>query len=213
MDETDYWKKRGKSFSHELDIQPKQVKTYMKNQEEHVIKFLRKNNWKNILELGCGNGRLTKQIAMLPNWKKFVAVDLSENLLEIAKEETKDFSIEYHCMNINDFPTSEKFDLVFSCEVIQHINPSHVIDSLKKILSLSNNKVILVETYDDTKIGTSKDEYFFIHDYEEIFKKLKLKNIKMHPIKLPTSLQLYNKYIKFRKRSPFAKQIIFELTV
>ena len=83
MDEKQYWKKRGVKFSDELNSQPKQVIRYMKNQEEEIIKFLNKSNWNNILELGCGTGRLTKLIAKLPNWKRFVAIDLSENLLEI----------------------------------------------------------------------------------------------------------------------------------
>lgn len=213
MDSTKYWKERGKYFSDELDSQSKQVKTYMKNQEEQIIKFLKNAHWESILEIGCGTGRLTKQIAPLQNWKKFVAIDLSDDLLKIAKHNTKNYPIEYHCMNIDEFPTEQKFDLVFSCEVVQHINPSRIVESLKKIISLSNNKVILVETYDHSKIGTSKDEYFFIHNYEEIFKKFNLKQIQLHPIRLPTSLQLYNKYIKFRNRSPFANQVIFELTI
>jgi 2-polyprenyl-3-methyl-5-hydroxy-6-metoxy-1,4-benzoquinol methylase len=213
MDEKQYWKKRGVKFSDELNSQPKQVIRYMKNQEEEIIKFLNKSNWNNILELGCGTGRLTKLIAKLPNWKRFVAIDLSENLLEIAKMQTKNFPIQYQCKSIDDFSSIEKFDLVFSCEVIQHINPSNILSSLKKIISLSNNKVILVETYDYTKIGTSKDEYFFIHNYEEIFKKLNIKQIKLYQIPLPVSLKLYNKYIKFRKRTPFANQVIFELTL
>lgn len=212
MDSNEYWKKRGKIFSDELESQPKHAKLYMENQETQIVNFLKKHHWKNILEIGCGTGRITRHIAGLKNWDKFMAIDLSEDLLTVAKNNTHNFPIDFQCVNIDDLISEEKFDLIFSCEVIQHIHPSDINESLKKIISLSKNKIVLIETY-EAKIDASKNNYCFVHNYEEIFQRLNLKEFNIHPIKLPPSLQAYNQYIRLRRRAPFAKQAIFELIV
>ena len=86
MDLHEYWKQRGKKFDEELEKQSCYVKSIMRNQEKNVIKILRKNRWEKILEVGCGSGRLTKKIAELPEIEKFVAMDISPDLIENAKK-------------------------------------------------------------------------------------------------------------------------------
>jgi len=65
-----YWKKRGQKFSSELENQPNYIKSYMQTQEKLVLTKLKSGNWNKILEIGCGNGRLTKSLLKIPNVKK-----------------------------------------------------------------------------------------------------------------------------------------------
>ena len=148
MDLHEYWKQRGKKFDMELEKQSPYVKSIMRNQEKNIIKILRKNRWKKILEVGCGSGRLTKKIAELPQIEKFVAMDISPDLIESAKKNTSGQNIEFQCIDLQNYNPKEKFDLVFSCEVMMHIPHQEIKKIISNIVSFSKQKVILAEFFD-----------------------------------------------------------------
>lgn len=212
MDLNEYWKNRGKIFSEELSNQPRYVQKYLQNQESYILKSLNKQIFENVLEVGCGTGRLTKLVSELSSAKKYLAIDISEDLISVAKNELDNPNLSFQCVNLLEFQTQEKFDLVFSCEVLQHIDPDQINNIISKLISFSKHKLIFVESYDHEQIGYSKDDYFFMHDYKKIFSTLNL-NFKMKKIPLPLSLKFIDKYIKMRNRSSFGKQVIFELTL
>lgn len=213
MDSRDYWKKRGQKFEEELENQPSYAKSFMKNQEKFVMKLLRRYKWKNILEIGCGSGRITRHLVTLPGIHKFVAIDISKELIDGARKNTSNFSIEFHCTDLESFTTDKKFDLVFSCEVLQHIPIEEVEGIMKKLVSFSDRKIILVESYEPEKVGFSSGGYFYIHNYERILENIGVKRVQIQPIPLPFSLKLINSYAKLRNRTPFGKQVIIEVDV
>jgi malonyl-ACP O-methyltransferase BioC len=69
----------------------------------------------NIIDLGCGTGFLTKQLAELYSYKNFYAIDIAEQLLKKARERLSSFAI---CIDENNFQNFHYenilFDLVFS---------------------------------------------------------------------------------------------------
>ena len=213
MDLHEYWKQRGKKFDVELEKQSSYVKSIMRNQEKNVLKILRKNRWKKILEIGCGSGRLTKLIAELPDIEKFVAMDISPDLIESAKKNTRGQNIDYHCIDLQNYNPKEKFDLVFSCEVMMHIPHQEIKNIISNIISFSKQKIILAEFFDPEKIGSSLGGYCFVHDYKKIFENIGVKRVHIHMINLPISIKLVNKYAKIRGRKELSKQAIIEVDV
>lgn len=213
MDLHEYWKQRGKKFDMELEKQSFCVKSVMRNQEKNIIKILRKNRWKKILEVGCGSGRLTKKIAELPEIEKFVAMDISPDLIESAKKHTSGRNIEFQCIDLQNYNPKEKFDLVFSCEVMMHIPHQEIKNIISNIVSFSKQKVILAEFFDPYKIGSSLGGYCFVHDYNKIFENLNVKHVSINMINLPFSLKLINIYAKIRGRKELSKQAIIEVDV
>jgi len=213
LDLHEYWKQRGKTFDEELENQSFYGKSIMRNQEKHVIKILRKNRWKKILEVGCGSGRLTKKIAELPEIEKFVAMDMSPDLIESAKKNTRGQIIEFQCIDLQNYNSKEKFDLVFSCEVMMHIPHQEIKNIISNIVSLSKQKVILVEFFDPEKIGSSLGGYCFVHDYKKIFENVGVKRVRIHMINFPISIKLVNSYAKLRGRKELSKQAIIEVDV
>lgn len=74
-----------------------------------------RNNF-SVLELGCGTGRY---FFYLTGVKKLVGVDLSEDMLEAARENLKRIPellpvAEFVHSRVEDFNTNEKFDLIYS---------------------------------------------------------------------------------------------------
>lgn len=213
MDLHEYWKQRGKKFGEELEKQSFYVKSIMRNQEKHIIKILRKNRWKKILEVGCGSGRLTKKIAEFPEIEKFMAMDISPDLIESAKKNTRGQTIEFQCIDLQNYNPKEKFDLVFSCEVMMHIPHQEINNIISKIVSFSKQKVILTEFFDPEKIGSSLGGYCFVHDYKKIFENVGVKRVRIHMINLPIFIKLVNSYAKIRGRKELSKQAIIEVDV
>ncbi|MDD4170144.1 MAG: methyltransferase domain-containing protein [Desulfotomaculaceae bacterium] len=66
-----------------------------------------------ILDLGCGDGILTKKLANLVPEGKVLGIDASKGMIETAKE-LEGYNLSFAVQDINDLPFSNEFDLIFS---------------------------------------------------------------------------------------------------
>ncbi len=66
-----------------------------------------------ILDLGCGDGVLTKLLADLVPEGKVLGIDASVGMIETAKE-LEGHNLSFACQDINDMAFSNEFDLIFS---------------------------------------------------------------------------------------------------
>lgn len=72
-----------------------------------------------ILDIGCGNGALTYDVAKRA--KKIVGIDLSEQNISFAKRKLSGKNIDYVCGDaLTDLP-NDKFDVILLSNVLEHI--------------------------------------------------------------------------------------------
>ena len=83
-----------------------------------LLEFVPQNAKQTILDLGCGTGILTAQLAELCN--KVVGVDSSENMIDKAREDFGD--IEFKVCDALALPFEKEFDVVFSNAVFHWIS-------------------------------------------------------------------------------------------
>lgn len=97
---------------------------------------------KRILDLGCGNGSMSKHF--IEQGAEYVlALDISENMIEEAKEKNNDKKIKYAVLGMEEISSiKEKFDLVFSSLAFHYIEDFTKLTS--DINSLLNNNGILL---------------------------------------------------------------------
>ena len=78
-----------------------------------------------ILELGPGYGRITKAFLGrgLP-FERYLAVDLSQNVVEHLRSEILDSRVEFRQGEIEDLRGSGQFELIWSALTFKHIYPS-----------------------------------------------------------------------------------------
>jgi len=208
-----YWKKRGQKFSSELENQPNYIKSYMQTQEKLVLTKLKSGNWNKILEIGCGNGRLTKSLLKIPNVKKIVAIDISKDLIKYAMNKIQDDRVVFQTIDLNEFETDEKFDLVFGSEILMHIPENQIKDIISKLLNLCKKKLYFIEYYDLKQINNNTSDYCFMHDYKNLFESYENIKVKIHMISQPLTMKLINNYAKMRGRNITGTQALIELTL
>lgn len=77
-----------------------------------IIDRLKNDKVKNLLELACGTGRVTKHLAeLIPAGGKLVATDLNQAMIDIAKTKVQDGKIEWKVANAQDLSfADDQFD-------------------------------------------------------------------------------------------------------
>ena len=92
-----------------------------------------------LLDLGCSFGRIAK--ALSPFFKKIVAVDGSQVLINQAKKENRASNIFYHVSLVENLDLKEKFDVILLSFILEHVANPRII--LKKASRFLKGKGIL----------------------------------------------------------------------
>lgn len=96
-----------------------------------------------VLEIGCGNGRMTRFIAQ--HFKKVYAVDISSRMIDLARQRLAGLgNIEFLITNGNKLPVqNDSADLVFSYIVFQHFPTKTMVEeNLREIRRIQKNNGI-----------------------------------------------------------------------
>jgi trans-aconitate methyltransferase len=193
-DPAEYWLKRGKIYQSSFVYNQK-----FRAQEKSLLNHIKGLSFNTVLEVGCGFGRITKQI--LENFPDigYTAIDLSPDQIENAKRFVNNSKVNFAVSDIQSFSSVNKFDLVLAVEVLLHIKLEDINSTISKLLSLTNKYFVHVDWHEEiTPPEYTTDSYCFMHDFDEIYSRLGLQ---------------YNKYKIDGKRRLFgkidAKQAVF----
>ncbi len=110
---------------------------------QETINRLDINPHQRVLDLGCGTGTLIQYLLHLVPEAKFVGLDPSVEMLNIAKQKLPD-SVELRVGSANHLPfPNESFDVVISTNAFHYFrNPSQAIQEAKRILKPNGRLVI-----------------------------------------------------------------------
>lgn len=133
-----------------------------------------------ILDFGCGVGRLSEYLA--PHAKKIIGVDLSEEMLIVARKNSKNQNVEYKIIDELDLIKEDIFDKIFAFWVLGHIEDkilSRYIEKFYKMLKKDGNMFIFEQTrpktinIKDILIQRSEEDYItlFTNGGFELIKK------------------------------------------
>ncbi|WP_276391741.1 class I SAM-dependent methyltransferase [Eudoraea chungangensis] len=90
-----------------------------------------------VLDVGCGTGAISKDIAVLVgDTGKVIGIDNTEIFIESGKKTYKDIkNLELLSVDIFDYETLHKFDLIISARVLQWLNnPEEALVKMKSLL-------------------------------------------------------------------------------
>ena len=142
---TEWWKPDG-SFSalHAFNfVRIKFIKDTLKKRSINSIKNLK------ILDIGCGGGILCEPLARLG--AKVTGIDENKKAIEAAKEHSKKnkLKINYKAQSYDEIKLNEKFDVILSMEVLEHIDDIGILISNSKKL-LKKNGIFIGSTINKT---------------------------------------------------------------
>lgn len=123
-----------------------------------MMQLKRKNT---LLDLGCGDGYGTQNLNLPSNFE-ITGVDIFKPYLDLAKE--KRIYKKLIRVDVRNFNTKEKFDIVLASHILEHLNKSEGKEFLKKTDKLAKKKAIIIvpigkhpqEIYDDNKYQEHK---------------------------------------------------------
>lgn len=89
------------------------VSGHQKEWGQRLITELQLRGAETVLDLGCGDGVLTRQIADLLSSGRVLGIDSSAGMMAVAQNQTA-ANLEFKRENINDFDYMTEFDVIFS---------------------------------------------------------------------------------------------------
>lgn len=121
------------------DWNPEQYLKFKNEREKpyaDLIAGVRGRRFARVLDVGCGTGNLTAKLADEFGAARVLGVDPSASMLERARAANADPRLEYVHGRFEDFPETERFDLILSNAAIQWM-PDHpaVFAKLRRLLA------------------------------------------------------------------------------
>ena len=162
----DRFAKNLKSYDENAKIQ--------KRMAERLMSFINSKSPKNILEIGCGTGFLTKLIKENINYEKLTTIDIVKECESYIKN--IDSNIEFIANDIEEFikTNTTSYDLIISNASLQWVeNFEEVINSLKEILTPNGELVFSTFGPENFReiyhvIGTTLN-YYSIFELQKMF--------------------------------------------
>lgn len=151
-----------------------------------------------ILDLGAGTGLLSEFILQKYPNAKITLVDLSEKMLEIAKNRFKTHpSIHIICQDFTTYTVTKPYDAVVSSLAIHHLEDSDKIKLYNSIFSYLKNQGVFI----NAEQVSGEDEYF--SKFYETRWRYQIENSGLTPDEINASYER----IKLDKRSPILAQV------
>ena len=161
-----------------------------------------------VLELGCGVGRIGKQLT--PHCKKWIGVDISENMINVAKERLKDDNnTEFHVLLRNDLKQipDNYVDKAYSVAVFCHLDKEDLFNYLRELRRIIKpSGTLYVETWNmASDIGWKRWQYeadnWFISEHSE------RKDVARNQFCSPDEFDLYVKKAGFDILGSYSKSV------
>ena len=194
--------KKVKYFFNPIDVFKKISKDFSKTKE----------NFKNVLDLGCGN---LKNLNVIENLKfeNYIAVDW----IQPPKKYLTDKRVKFIKSDIDKFKTKSKFDLILLLGTIEHIKyPKLLLKKIKKMMSKNATLIIAHPNYYNIRgiilltckmlynspISLSDVHNFYPEEVKEMLHKIGFNKIKIQTIRK----EEYNKkdinFLDLKQRLP-----------
>jgi len=169
-DPEEFWKIRGRE---PMGPNPKRYGLH----KQYLIPYLKKLDFNTVLEIGCGEGRVTQYLLDNCSFSKYLGVDMSKDRINMIKNDIKDWKgikPRFICDQFQNTDISEKFDLILAVETLLHVRPEDIEKFCMQMTRNAKKHIIHMDyILQEKKYEYPELEYYnFLHDYYPIWEKL-----------------------------------------
>ncbi len=154
MKAKNWWKYNADAWLDKMEKWPQVDKGNTRNfikERDFLIDEIRENNFLKVLEVGAGDGRIIGLLSEIDIEPWCYSIDINPELSKYVKEKYP--LVKTYVGEIIDLPFKDKeFDLVFTHEVLQHVEPSEIEKACKELTRVGK-EVWCMEGWRDTKNG------------------------------------------------------------
>ena len=140
---SNFWSKTVQS-TELLDTSRKEK--FNENNRKLWFNLLQIRNDLKVLEVGCGSGHFTNMIKTYYPTCEVYGIDLDDNNIKFAKNESKKLNIDVHYQvaDVKHLPFEDNsFDIVFSHTLIEHLPFDDFIKEQKRVLKKGGKLIIM----------------------------------------------------------------------
>ncbi|NGX46142.1 MAG: Trans-aconitate 2-methyltransferase [Chlamydiae bacterium] len=138
-----------------------------------IIKGLNLRRDEAILDIGCGEGTVTRHIAERIPEGHVVGIDISEEMISLAIEELRLPNLRFECQGAESFTLQDTFDRVVSFHALHWVKDhASILNQVKKVLKPGGTLHFLMVSGGDERIGEVFEREPWkseIQNYEERF--------------------------------------------
>ena len=97
----------------------------------------------NVIEIGCGNGNMSYQLAR--SGHRVIGIDVSEESVRTAREQFQCENLEFRCMAAEEITPDRKFDVILCSEVLEHLyEPLPVLKTISGMMHAGSILILTV---------------------------------------------------------------------
>lgn len=122
-----------------------------------VLDQLKTIKFNSLIDIGCGDGRLLREVSKVYTKKKLLGIDYSESAVSLARAMNP--HINYEAINLIETNLTEQFDVATSVEVLEHIPPTQVDSFLKSVADSIHENGTLILTVPHTNKPVQSKHY------------------------------------------------------
>lgn len=122
------------------------IQLYRDEAPRMLLRYLRRNKWKNYLDCGCGDGSLLYALDRKKYFKgkKVVAIDLSHQRIHLVRQISPDILARVDNVETLKTIKSGRIDFLVSTQVIEHVDDRKMIKAMHRVLK--RNGLIYLST-------------------------------------------------------------------
>jgi SAM-dependent methyltransferase len=102
-----------------------------------------------VLEIGCGRGDFTIELARRFPGARIIGVDFSPAAIDVAKTRQRDATVSFSVADAQDLPFADgSFDWILTCECFEHVpSPARMARQMRRVLRPGGRFVLTTENY------------------------------------------------------------------
>lgn len=151
------------------DLFESEASEYEQHKLNRLIEIICQQNYKNVLDVGCGIGILAEKIS--PCCQRIIGIDFSPKAISLARNRCgKLENVSFLERDIRTFDFQDDYDLIIFSEVLYYLEDKfieRIINRLKKNLSDSARIIIVDRAEDSYSVAKFKREFQLMNRIQE----------------------------------------------